>query len=63
MQRDRDVLGDRVSQWRADNPQLEIVDVVVTQSSDESFHCLAITVFYAVKESAAKAPAPRRIAR
>jgi hypothetical protein len=31
------------------NRSLVIVDVVVTQSSDQAFHCLAITIFYADK--------------
>lgn len=43
---DRDRLGERVSEWIATHPHNEIVDVVVTQSSDASFHCIAITVFY-----------------
>jgi hypothetical protein len=28
------------------NPQLEIVDKIVTQSSDREFHCLTVTIFY-----------------
>ncbi len=43
---ERDRLGDRVSEWLANNPQLKLVDLVVTQSSDAAFHCLAITAFY-----------------
>lgn len=39
-------LGDVITKWIADHPQYEIVDKVVTQSSDEAFHCLAITFFY-----------------
>jgi hypothetical protein len=27
-------------------PAREVVDTVVTQSSDEAFHCIAITIFY-----------------
>lgn len=46
MQRDRDALGDKVTEWIQARPDLEIKDVVVTQSSDEAFHCIAITVFY-----------------
>lgn len=38
-------LGDRVTQWLAEHPALEIVDLVVTQSSDAAFHCLTISVF------------------
>jgi hypothetical protein len=44
--RDRDDLGERVTEWLAANRSLVIVDVVVTQSSDQAFHCLAITLFY-----------------
>jgi hypothetical protein len=43
---DRDQLGEKVSAWMSSNPQLKITDIVVTQSSDEAFHCIAITVFY-----------------
>jgi len=43
---DRDRLGDRISKWIEENPKCEVRDVVVTQSSDEAFHCLAFTVFY-----------------
>ncbi len=44
--RDRDALSDRVTAWIRQNPQLEIVDKIVTQSSDKEFHCLTITYFY-----------------
>jgi hypothetical protein len=47
--RDRDELGERVTEWLAANRALVIVDVAVTQSSDQAFHCLAITLFYAEK--------------
>jgi hypothetical protein len=43
---DRDQLGEKVSAWMASNPQLKVTDICVTQSSDEAFHCIAITVFY-----------------
>lgn len=46
MAQDRDQLGEKVSAWIAEHPQVQIVDRVVTQSSDEAFHCLAITLFY-----------------
>lgn len=44
--RDRDGLGDVLTQWLRDNPRAKIVDKVVTQSSDREFHCLSITIFY-----------------
>ena len=43
---DRESLGDKVTQWMRGNPQFDVRDVYVTQSSDEAFHCIAITVFY-----------------
>jgi len=46
MARDREHLGDKITGWIRDNPEKEIVDAVVTQSSDEEFHCLAITLFF-----------------
>jgi hypothetical protein len=46
MAQERDQLGEKVSAWLADRPTLKIVDTIVTQSSDEAFHCLAITLFY-----------------
>lgn len=42
----REALGERVTEWIQQNPQAEIVDKIVTQSSDAEFHCLSITVFY-----------------
>jgi len=43
---DRDQLGEKVTGWIANNPNKKVTDIVVTQSSDEAFHCIAITVFY-----------------
>jgi hypothetical protein len=39
-------LGDAVTRWLNANPQLEVVDKVVTQSSDEGFHCLSFVLFF-----------------
>ena len=44
--RDREVMGDNITRWLAGNANLEIVDKIVTQSSDKEFHCLTITLFY-----------------
>jgi hypothetical protein len=44
--RERELLGDRLTEWMDQNPALSVVDTVVTQSSDHEFHCLTITVFY-----------------
>jgi hypothetical protein len=43
---DRGQLGEKVTAWIAQNPQLKLVEIFVTQSSDASYHCIAITVFY-----------------
>lgn len=45
MARDREVLGDRVTNWIRANPELAIQSTVVVQSSDQGFHCLSIVVF------------------
>ena len=44
--RDREAMGDKITNWLKDNPGLEVVDKIVTQSSDKEFHCLTITLFY-----------------
>jgi hypothetical protein len=44
--RDREQMGDNITRWLQENQQLEIVDKIVTQSSDKEFHCLTITFFY-----------------
>jgi len=46
MARDREAMGDTITRWLRSNPNIEIVDKVVTQSSDKQFHCLTITLFY-----------------
>ena len=44
--REREGLGETVTQWMREHPTLKIVDKIVTQSSDCEFHCFTITVFY-----------------
>jgi len=46
MAQDREFLGDKVTAWIQTHPRRQIVDTIVTLSSDSAFHCLAITVFY-----------------
>ena len=43
---DREQLGEKVTAWMAAHPSCKPVEFVVTQSSDEAFHCLANTLFY-----------------
>jgi hypothetical protein len=47
--RDREMMGENISKWIRDNAACEIVDKVVTQSSDKEFHCLTVTLFYKEK--------------
>lgn len=44
--RERENMGENITKWIRENPGVEIVDKVVTQSSDKEFHCLTITLFY-----------------
>jgi hypothetical protein len=44
--REREELGEAVTRWLRSNTEVEIVDRVVTQSSDDEFHCLTIVLFY-----------------
>ena len=46
MAKARDALGEQVTAWLSSAPEREVIDTVVTQSSDEAFHCIAITIFY-----------------
>lgn len=43
---ERERLGERVTDWLSSQPDVEIIDTVVRQSSDSQFHCLSILVFY-----------------
>jgi hypothetical protein len=43
---DRDQLGEKVTAWIAAHQDKKVTDIVITQSSDEAFHCIAITLFY-----------------
>lgn len=47
--KDREELGETVTRWLKSNPEVEMVDRVVSQSSDNEFHCLTIVLFYRQK--------------
>jgi folate-dependent tRNA-U54 methylase TrmFO/GidA len=47
--RDRESMGENITRWLKENPNVDVVDKVVTQSSDKEFHCLTITLFYRMK--------------
>jgi folate-dependent tRNA-U54 methylase TrmFO/GidA len=46
LSRDRHKLGETVTKWIDDHPAYEIVDKIVTQSSDDAFHCISVSLFY-----------------
>jgi hypothetical protein len=50
--KEREELGSRVTAWLRERPQVEVVDKIITQSSDREFHCLTITLFYRDKNGA-----------
>jgi hypothetical protein len=51
--REREAISERINEWLDEtSDDLEIVDKVVTQSSDHEFHCLTITIFYRHRERA-----------
>lgn len=50
--KEREELGENVTRWLRSNAGVEVVDRVVTQSSDDEFHCLTIVIFYREKSAA-----------
>ena len=45
--KERDEMGEVVTRWlRNKKGSIEIVDKIVTQSSDSEYHCVTITIFY-----------------
>lgn len=49
--RNREELGDKVSEWLSANPRFHIVDMRVMQSSDREFHCISLVLFYNEKNN------------
>lgn len=54
MMPDRDLLGEKVTAWIAAHPHLQVVEIVITQSSDDRFHCVAFSVFFDERLAARK---------
>ncbi len=44
--KERELLGEIITDWIRTNQNVDIIDKIVTQSSDSEFHCLTITLFY-----------------
>lgn len=42
---DREGLGERITKWLRER-DVEVVDEVTSQSSDEAYHCVTVTLFY-----------------
>ncbi|HVR00902.1 MAG TPA: hypothetical protein VMT47_02110 [Polyangia bacterium] len=59
---DRERLGERVTRWLRDHPDLEVVKTVVTLSSDAEFHCLALTLFWRAGTGSSKSAPRTRLA-
>ncbi len=46
-QKEREELGDAITRWLTEHKgAIEVVDKIVTQSSDSEYHCLTVTIFY-----------------
>jgi hypothetical protein len=52
MARDRDSIGDKITSWLRQHTEVEVVDTVVSLSSDAKFHCLSITLFWRIASQA-----------
>jgi hypothetical protein len=44
--KERAELGDQITEWLMQNPQVIVKHTEVVQSSDNEFHCLSIIIFY-----------------
>lgn len=44
--KEREELSENVNRWIKANADVEIVDRVVRQSSDNEFHCYSLMLFY-----------------
>ena len=54
--KEREELGENVTRWLRSNADLEIVDKVVSQSSDNEFHCYSLILFYREAKPALRTP-------
>jgi hypothetical protein len=46
MMMDRLQLGEKCTAWIQEHPEKMVIEIQVTQSSDEAFHCITLTVYY-----------------
>ena len=45
MARERETLGEQVTEWLRDQRSLTVTEIRTLQSSDSQFHCITIIVF------------------
>ncbi len=46
-QREREELGETITRWLdSERGKINVVDKLVTQSSDSEYHCVTVTLFY-----------------
>jgi hypothetical protein len=50
--KEREELGEIVTRWVKTNPDIEVVDKEISQSSDNEFHCLSVVLFYKSRKPA-----------
>ena len=46
---DREVMGEDITRWLRNNPDIEILSREVRQSSDWAFHCISMVFFFQYK--------------
>ena len=45
--KEREELGELITRWLESNAgKIKVVDKVVTQSSDNDYHCVTVVIFY-----------------
>ena len=54
--RDRESLGERVTEWLLGHPEIQVLKTIVAQSSDSEFHCLSIVLICTSGRSTAISP-------
>jgi len=44
--KEREFLGETITDWIRTHPEYEVFDKIVTQSSDDAYHCLTIVLIF-----------------
>jgi len=48
--KEREELGEHITDWLYRHPEVQVENYSVTQSSDQEFHCLTIILFFKQKK-------------